>query len=53
MKLVSVRIDPDHIRLAADHVSAELFEWIASKVSYLKLTDRFFIIQHQKGNWCR
>ena len=33
MKLVSVGIDPDHIGLAADHVSAELFDILINSLS--------------------
>ena len=41
MKLVSVGIDPDHIRYSADHVSAELFdlEWLSLTHTTKKLTN--------------
>ena len=50
MKLVLVGIDPDYVELAADHVSAELFDWYKLLHWYL-INTLIYKIHKDLINW--
>ncbi len=53
MKLVSVGIDSNHIGYSADHVSADLFDFLRFFLAIWYESHRLKKIQHRKWNCCR